>query len=216
MKIMNTELSPVFSLGGLFLYTIQQFGSLDRGHRAYYHTQKEYIISQDSPALAITHQHSPAYNHTPHFLLLQNLPLSQQVPHNLQIMPKNQPRPKHPHQRLHHFMTMQPRALIPHQPPLRRRILVVLANVVLVRREHERPVARQVDLHEAEARRVPGAVAQGDALAELEGRGAEGLPVEGCQGEVGGEVDAAVGFGGDGPGGVFKLLFVDVDFGEGG
>jgi hypothetical protein len=51
--------------------------------------------------------------------------------------------------------------------------------VVLVRREHERPIAWQVDLHEAEAGRVAGAVAQGDALAELEGRGGEGLPVEG-------------------------------------
>lgn len=39
------------------------------------------------------------------------------------------------------------------------------------------------------------------------------MPVEGCQGEVGGEVDAAVGFGGDGPGCVFEFLFVDVDFG---
>lgn len=111
--------------------------------------------------------------------LLKNLLLSQQLPHNLRIMPKNQPRPKHPHQHLHHLMTMQPRALVPHQPALRRRILVVLADVVLVRREHEGPVARQVDLHEAEARRVAGAVAQGDALAELEGRGGEGLPVEG-------------------------------------
>ena len=76
-------------------------------------------------------------------------------------------------------MTMQPRTLIPHQPTLRRRILVILANVVLVCREQERAIARQVDLHEAEARRVAGAVAQGDALAELEGRGGEGLPVEG-------------------------------------
>ena len=129
-------------------------------------------------------------------------------------MPKHQPRPKNPHKRLHHLMTMQPRALIPHQPPLRRRILVVLANVVLVRREHERPVARQVDLHEAEARRVAWAVAESYSLAELEGRGGEGLPVEGGQGEVGGEVDAAVGFGCDGPGCVFEFLFVDVDWEE--
>lgn len=63
-------------------------------------------------------------------------------------------------------MTMQPRALIPHQPALRRRILVILANVVLVRREHERAIARQVDLHEAEARRVAGAVAEGNALGQ--------------------------------------------------
>ena len=42
-------------------------------------------------------------------------------------------------------------------------------ELVLVRREHERAVARQVDLHEAEARRVAGAVAEGNALAELEG-----------------------------------------------
>jgi hypothetical protein len=94
-------------------------------------------------------------------------------------------------------MTPQPRALIPHQPTLRLRILVILANVVLVRREHERPVARQVDLHEAETRRVARAVAESDALAEFEGRAGEGLPVEGCEGEVGGEVDGAVGFGCD-------------------
>ena len=132
-------------------------------------------------------------------------------------MPKHQPRPKQPDQHLHHLMTMQPRALISHQPALRRRILVILANVVLVRREHERAVARQVDLHEAEARRVARAVAEGDALAELEGRCGEGLPVEGGEGEVGGEVDAAVSFGGDGPGGVFEFFFVDVDCGgEGG
>lgn len=42
------------------------------------------------------------------------------------------------------------------------------------------------------------------------------MPVEGCQGEVGGEVDAAVGFGCDGPGCVFEFLLVDVDFGTGG
>lgn len=110
-------------------------------------------------------------------------------------------------------MAMQPRILIPHQPALRRGILVVLADVVLVRREHEGPISQQVDLHKAEARRVARAVAQGDALAELEGRRGEGLPVEGRQGEVGSEVDAAVGFGGDGPGGVFEFFFVDVDCG---
>lgn len=66
-------------------------------------------------------------------------------------------------------MTMQPRTLIPHQPALRRRILVVLADVVLVRREHERPVARQIDLHEAKTGCVARAVAEGDPLTELEG-----------------------------------------------
>jgi hypothetical protein len=64
---------------------------------------------------------------------------------------------------------------------------------------------------------VARAVAESDPLAELERRGGEGLPVEGCQGEVGGEVDAAVGFGCDGPGCVLEFLFVDVDCGrEGG
>ena len=130
-------------------------------------------------------------------------------------MPKHQPRPKNPHKRLHHLMTMQPSTLVPHQPPLRRRILVVLANVVLVRREHERAVARQVDLHEAETGCVARAVAESDPLAEFEGGGREGLPVEGGEGEVGGEVDAAVGFGGDGPGCVFEFFFVDVDCGRG-
>ena len=57
------------------------------------------------------------------------------------------------------------------------------------------------------------AVAESYSLAELEGRGGEGLPVEGGQGEVGGEVDAAVGFGCDGPGGVFEFFFMDVDCG---
>ena len=85
--------------------------------------------------------------------------------------------------------------------------------MVLVRREHERAVARQIDLHEAETRRVAGAVAESDSLAEFEGRGGEGLPVEGCEGEVGGEVDGVVGFGCDGLGCVFEFLFVDVDFG---
>jgi hypothetical protein len=60
---------------------------------------------------------------------------------------------------------------------------------------------------------VAGAVVESDSLAELEGRHGKRLPVEGCQGEVGGEVDAAVGFGCDGPGGVFEFFFVDVDCG---
>jgi hypothetical protein len=42
------------------------------------------------------------------------------------------------------------------------------------------------------------------------------LPVEGGQGEVGGEIDAAVGFGCDGPCCMFEFFFVDVDFGGGG
>ena len=54
-------------------------------------------------------------------------------------------------------------------------------------------------------------VVESDPLAELERRGGEGLPIQGSEGEVGGKVDAAVGFGCDGPGGVFKLFFVDVD-----
>lgn len=85
--------------------------------------------------------------------------------------------------------------------------------MVLVRREHERAVARQVDLHEAETWRVARAVPESDALAELERRSGEGLPIEGGQGEVGGEVDAAVGLGCDRPSGVFEFFFVDVDCG---
>jgi hypothetical protein len=128
-------------------------------------------------------------------------------------MPEHQPSPEQPHKLLHHLVAMKPRALIPHQPALRRRILVVLADVVLIRREDERAVTRQVDLHQAETRRVAGAVVERDSLADLVGRHGESLPVEGSQGEVGGEVDAAVGFGCDGPGGVFEFFFVDVDCG---
>ena len=84
--------------------------------------------------------------------------------------------------------------------------------MVLVRREQERPVTRQIDLHEAEAGRVARAVVEGDPLAELKSGRGESLPVQSCQGKVGGEVDAAVGFGGDGPGGVFEFFFVDVDW----
>lgn len=127
-------------------------------------------------------------------------------------MPKHQPRPKQLHKVPHHLMTAHPRIVIPRQPALRLRVLVVLAHVVLVRREEEGPVASEVDLQQAQARRVPRAVVQREALAEVEGRGAEGLPVEGCEGEVGGEVDAGVGVGRDGPGGVLEFFFVDVDW----
>jgi hypothetical protein len=92
-------------------------------------------------------------------------------------MSENQLRVEHPHKHLHHLMTVQPCALVSHQPALWRRVLVVLANVVLVRREQVRPVTRQVDLHEAETRRVAWTVAESDPLAELERRGGEGLPV---------------------------------------
>ena len=175
---------------------------------AYRFTQQKYIVSQKDQVFATSTR-----TLTPTNPLLQHFLLGQQLPHDLGIMPKNQPRPKQPDQHLHHLMTMQPRTLIPHQPALRCRVLVVLANVVLIRREHECTVAWQADLHEAETWRVARAVPEGDALAELEGRDGEGLPVEGGQGEVGGEVDAAVGLGCDGPGGVFEFFFVDVDCG---
>lgn len=82
--------------------------------------------------------------------------------------------------------------------------------MILIPSEDEGAVARKVELQQAVAWRVARGVVQGDSLAEVEWRDVEGFPVEGCQGEVGGGVGCAVGFGGDGPGCVFELFFVDV------
>lgn len=130
-------------------------------------------------------------------------------------MTEDQPRCEHSYKHLHHLVTVKPRTLVAHQPALWYRVLVILADMVLIRGEHERPVARQVDLHEAETWCVARTVAESDPLTEFERRGGKGLPVQSSQGEVRGEVDAVVGFGCNGPGGVLVLFFVDVDCGSG-
>lgn len=113
-------------------------------------------------------------------------------------------------QRLDHLVARDPIIMITRQPPLRHIALEVLLDVVLIRREDPRSTVLKVDLHNAESRRVAWSVTEIDALCDLEEVAMEGFPVE-VKPEVFGEVDADVGFGGDGVVGVFDLFLVDVD-----
>ena len=81
--------------------------------------------------------------------------------------------------------------------------------MVLIARENPTPGLGKVDLHDAQAGRVPRRVMQVYALRDLEVRAVEGHPVE-IEGEVVREVDAEVGFGGDGVEGVFEFELVGV------
>jgi len=68
-------------------------------------------------------------------------------------------------------------------------VLVVLANVVLIRGEDPCSRIEHVDLENCEAGGVAGGVAEGEALEEFDGVASPGLPVD-LEVEVVGEVDA--------------------------
>lgn len=92
-------------------------------------------------------------------------------------------------QHLDHLVATHPRIMVPRQPPLRDRALPVLAHVVHVRSEDPRPALREVDLQDAQTRRVPGGVVDVETGCELQEGACEGLPVE-VEAEVVGQVDA--------------------------
>jgi hypothetical protein len=143
-------------------------------------------------------------------LLIERLP-GNQLLRDLLVMPVHQRRLEQLLQPIHHGRTTHPSVMIPGKPALGMLGLVVFFDVILVRGEDECAVPLEVDLHDAQAWRVPGGVVEGDALRELEVGVGEGLPVECGQIHVGGEIDAEVCARGDAPAGVLEFGFVDVD-----
>lgn len=153
------------------------------------------------------HVYTPPQLHHLHIRLRRKL--QPQILNRIMTMPQHHLRPRPPRQPLDHLMTPAPRLVVPSQPPLRDIVLPILLHMVLIARENPTPGLGKVDLHDAQAGRVPRRVMQVYALRDLEVRAVEGHPVE-IEGEVVREVDAEVGFGGDGVEGVFEFELVGV------
>lgn len=85
--------------------------------------------------------------------------------------------------------------MIARQPALRRRCVIVLLEVELVGRGDPSARVGQIDLDDAQARRVAGSVDDVDALGELDVRAVHGLPVQVEAHDVLGEIDAFHGEG---------------------
>lgn len=99
---------------------------------------------------------------------------------------------------------LEPGVVVAREPALRVRLRVVFLDVELVRGPNEGAVVLEVDLHDAQARCVAGAVVQRDALVEHQTGVAEGLPVQFLEVQVVCQVGSRVGAGCGGPAGVFQ------------
>jgi hypothetical protein len=67
-------------------------------------------------------------------------------------MPQNDLRRRPPRQHMNHLIAPHPIIMIPSQPALRMRILIILPHVILIRHEDPRPAIRH-DLQEAKPQR---------------------------------------------------------------
>ena len=73
-----------------------------------------------------------------------------------------------PGQHVDHLVAPHPIIMIARQPALRMALLVILPDVILVRRKDPRARLRHVDLQDAEARRVARRMVHDQTLRDLE------------------------------------------------
>lgn len=93
-------------------------------------------------------------------------------------MAKQHIRPRALHQSLDHLVALNPRVVVAREPPLRHGALVILLDVVHVGRKHPRAAVGQIELQDAESRRVAWCKVDVETGRNLEELALKGLPVE--------------------------------------
>ena len=119
--------------------------------------------------------------------LLSNQPIGY-----LLIMPKHHFRIEQPLKSLYHIQTLNPRIVIPRQPPMRMAQLIILLDMKLICREDEGSILLQIHLQDAQSGRMARRMMNGYPLEEIEMVVGESLPIQLLEIQVVSEVDPQV------------------------